>query len=353
VNISIIEALQHSTYTSILNNPNASHHPSSINPTIPPPQNKMSKPILAVFGASGNQGSSVATHVLTTPSLSSQYTVRALSRNINHPTMLSLASLGAQTAYADMEDASSLSAALENATYMFLVTATTANYALTRATEARQVKIVCNAALAAGVKYIIFSSMSAPQFISDGALRNVPHFDVKAEAELYIRRLPVRSAFFAPGSFMQNFMGQMKPRPDPENEGEYVLANMLPVDARVPYIDITETGKWVGPILQDPDRYEGKFFAAAEGFYTPVQMAQAISKVTGKTVRHVQLPDEVAKGFFPEAFKEALYEMFVLLREYGYFGEGQEELVAWAREQVKGELTDLEGFLQKVEYKLE
>jgi hypothetical protein len=51
--------------------------------------------------------------------------------------------------------------------------------------------------------------------------------------------------------------------------------------------------------------------------------------------------------------REGLYEMWVLNREYGYFGKEQKGLVRWAGEQAKGELTGLEAFLRKADYTLE
>jgi uncharacterized protein YbjT (DUF2867 family) len=38
--------------------------------------------------------------------------------------------------------------------------------------------------------------------ITGGKYQHVEHFDSKAEVEDYIRALPIKSAFFAPGSFM-------------------------------------------------------------------------------------------------------------------------------------------------------
>ncbi|KNG44043.1 hypothetical protein TW65_09124 [Stemphylium lycopersici] len=312
----------------------------------------MPKSTLAIFGATGNQGNSVANFVLSSPTLSTRYTVRAISRNTAHHKMLDLASKGATLVQADMDDASTLPSALRGATHLFLMTNTSYTTA-TREMETRQARTVCTAALAAGVSYIIFSSMSHPAKLTNGALNNVDHFDVKAEIEAYIRGLPVQSAFFAPASFMQNYMGMMAPRPAPENDGTYVLADMLEGDTRMPFIDITETGKWVGAILADPDKYAGCFFAAAEGFYGPDQAAEIMSKVTGKTVRHVRLPDEVVKAALPDGFREQLFEMFLLNREYGYYGPGQEEMVKWAREQVDGEVTGLEAFLRRVGLTLE
>ncbi|KAI4952031.1 hypothetical protein J4E91_003493 [Alternaria rosae] len=312
----------------------------------------MSKSTIAIFGATGNQGNSVARTILTDPSLSALYNVRALSRSTTSPKMQELQSLGAELSAADMDDPTTLPSALAGCTHVFLIT-TTQYTGSTREVETRQARAVCSEAIKQGVKYIIFSSMSHPFKISNGKLKNVEHFDDKAEIEEYIRGLPVQSAFFAPASFMQNLEGRMKPRPSPANDGTFVLGDILPGDTPVPYIDITETGKWVGAILAEPEKYAGKFFAAAEALYTPDEVAAIMSKVTGKTVTHVQLPDEVVKGFFPEGFREQLYEMWVLNREYGYYGKGQEEAVQWAKEQAKGELTGLEAFLRKNDFKLE
>jgi uncharacterized protein YbjT (DUF2867 family) len=312
----------------------------------------MSKSLLAIFGATGNQGNSTAHFMLSDPELSQRYAIRAISRDTRNPKMQDLASKGAELVQADLDDPSSLPAALKGAEYVFLVTMTQYQ-GNTREVETRQAKNVCDEALRQGVEYIIFSSMSHPFKISNGTLKNVEHFDDKAEIEAYIRSLPIKSSFFAPASFMQNYLTHMRPRPSPSNDGTFMLADMLHDDTAVPYIDITDIGKWVGAILAEPDKYEGKFFAAAEGFYTPKQAAEIISKVTGKTVKHVKLPDEVVKGFFPEPLREALYEMWVLNRECGYYGPEQRELVQWAKEQAKGELTGLEAFLRRVDYRLE
>lgn len=200
----------------------------------------MAKPIIAVFGATGNQGNSVAHFILDSAHLSTQYTVRAISRDTQNPKMGALAAKGAQLAQADLDDLASLAVALESASYMFLVTTTPPAYARARALETMQAKNACSAALDAGVRYIIFSSMSHPAALSQGALTHAVHFDVKAEIEAYIRSLPVQSAFFAPASFMQNLTGRSAPRPAQEGSGaDYVMVDMLPGDARVPYIDVT------------------------------------------------------------------------------------------------------------------
>jgi uncharacterized protein YbjT (DUF2867 family) len=312
----------------------------------------MSKSLLAVFGATGNQGNSTAHFVLSDPELSKRYNVRAVSRDITNPKMKELESKGAELAQADLDDASSLPAALKGAEYLFFMT-TTQYQGNSREVETRQSKSICEAALKEGVKYIIFSSMSHPHKISNGKLQHVEHFDDKAEIEEYIRTLPVKSAFFAPASFMQNFQTHLVPRPSYTGDGTYAVASIAHADTEIPYIDITNTGKWTGAILAEPDKYEGKFFAAAEDFYTLPQACEIISKVTGKTVKFQHLSDEMFKGFLPEAMREQLYEMWVLVRDYGYYGADTKELVGWAKSQAKGELTSLEQWLVKAKFSLD
>ncbi|KAF1846322.1 NAD(P)-binding protein [Cucurbitaria berberidis CBS 394.84] len=312
----------------------------------------MSKSLFAVFGATGNQGNSTAQFVLNDPELSQRYAVRAISRDTSNPKMQDLKSKGAELVQADLDDPSSLPAALKGVEFVFFMT-TTQYQGNTREIETRQAKSFCEAALAQSVKYIIFSSMSHPYKITKGVLKNVEHFDDKAEIEQYIRTLPVKSAFFAPGSFMQNFHSRMKPRPSYTGDGTYFVANIGNSDTKYPLIDITDTGKWIGAILASPEEYEGKFLAAAEGLYTMDEACAIIEKVTGKTVKYQQLPDEMFKGFLPEGMREPLYEMFVLQRDYGYYGETMEEQVAWAREQARSKLIGLEEFLRREKYTVE
>jgi uncharacterized protein YbjT (DUF2867 family) len=313
---------------------------------------KMSKSLLAVFGATGNQGNSTAHAVLSSPSLSQRYAVRAISRNTSHPKMQALKTAGAQLAQADLDDPSSLPSALKDVSHVFFLT-TTSYTGNTREIETRQAKNICSAAIDAGVKYIIFSSMSHPFKISNGALKHVEHFDAKAEIETYMRSLPIQSAFFAPASFMQNFGTHSIPRPSPKGDGTYVIANVLNPDTKVPLIDITDTGKWTAAILEEPEKYAGKFFAAAEGLYTWPEACEVISKVTGKTVVYQQMPDGVFKGFLPPGMSDALLEMWVLNRDYGYYGSEMEKEVKWAKEQAVGGLTGLEEWLRREKFSLE
>lgn len=70
----------------------------------------MSK-ILAIFGATGHQGSSVINHVLNNPVLSTKYTIRAISRDISSEKAKQFKER-VEVIQGDVEDRSSLEIAL-------------------------------------------------------------------------------------------------------------------------------------------------------------------------------------------------------------------------------------------------
>ena len=64
---------------------------------------------------------------------------------------------------------------------------------------------VFDVAVQEGAEYIIFSTRPPVKEISRGKHTKVTLFDAKAKAEQHVRGLPIKSAFYSPGSFMQNF----------------------------------------------------------------------------------------------------------------------------------------------------
>ncbi|KAM0126708.1 hypothetical protein ACHAO1_009940 [Botrytis cinerea] len=308
----------------------------------------MSKKLLVVFGATGQQGGSVANVVLSDPLLSSQYSVRAISRSTTSPKAQDLATKGAELISADLNDPLSLKAALENAHTVFAMTSTTLT-GDTREVETAQAKALCTAAIAAGAQYIIWQTLPPVMAISDGKL-SVNHFDTKADIEQYIRSLPIKSAFYRPAYFMQNFTNQlMPPRPSPANDGSYVFASLCNPDTRMPLIDATEMGKWIAPILESPDEYEGKVLEAMEGWYTWKEIAEIVSSVTGKRVAYQQVSDELFKEWMPPLVKDDMQGMFVFYRNYGFYSKppGQKSEDSG---KAKGKLSSLEEFCKKAEF---
>ncbi|KAL8897696.1 MAG: hypothetical protein Q9192_002450 [Flavoplaca navasiana] len=303
----------------------------------------MSK-LLVTFGATGQQGGSIIESVLANAQLSKEYSIRGTTRDPSKAKAQELAKKGIEVVKADVDDAASLKKAFEGAHIVFANTITVYD-GHTYEHEVNHGRAVADAAVAVGVPFLIYSTLPHAGNISGGKLRNMGHFDGKAEVEQYIRTLPLRSAFIAPGSFMSNFHASMAPHP--AGDGTYAFANFVSPDTKMPLIDTAEdTGKWVAAILADFPKYEGKVLCCATAVYTFQEMADTMSKASGKTVRYKKLPEETWRGFLPPLMRDHIAEMLQYFQGYGYYGEDTEEKVKWSAEQAHGKLTTLNEYLQ-------
>ena len=302
--------------------------------------------LLVVFGATGQQGGSIISHVLDDTELSKQYKIRGITRDPSSSAAEALKKRGVDVAKADMTDPSSLSSVLKGAHTVFFLTAPVMG-ADAKNEEFAQGKGVVDVAVAEGIQYMIFSTLPHVTRISGGKYTKVAAFDAKAEIEDYIRTLPIKSAFFSPASFMQNFQRIMAPYPS--DNGTFVLARLVSPATQLPLIDtVGDAGKYVGAILAEPDRYEGKVFCSASAVYTMTEIVDIMSKVYGKTVRYEQIPEEAFRQQlrFTGPYADGLIEMMLYQQDFGYYGPKTKELVAWAAENARGRVHTLEEYLK-------
>ncbi|KAG0044538.1 hypothetical protein BGZ83_010247 [Gryganskiella cystojenkinii] len=302
----------------------------------------MSKKTIVVFGATGNQGGSIINTFLEDAELSKKYHMRAVTRNVNKVEAMALQSKSAEVVQGDVDDALSLPRVLRGAHAVYLVTFTVYDDQL-KEREFRQGKAVADAAVAAHVSQIVFSTLPPASTISKNKYA-VTAFDVKYEIEQYIRTLPIKSAFFAPGSFMQNFQTWMHPQPT--GDGTYVISGISSQSSELPLIDIfADTGKWVAAAVENPDKYQGKIFCAATRVYTMDEILQILQKKTGKTVNYRQIPVETYKSYLPPGSQDPLTAMHLYTEECGYYGPDTRSLVEWSAQQARGQLTTFEQYL--------
>jgi len=150
----------------------------------------MNDKVIAVTGATGQQGGVVARRLLA-----EGWKVRALTRHADKPAAQELASLGADILPNDMENRSELDAAFKGAYGVFSVQ----NFWLPGVGyegEIRQGKNVADAAKAVGVEHLVYSSVGA-------AHRGMgqKHFDSKWIIEQYIHSLDIPYTIFRPAAF--------------------------------------------------------------------------------------------------------------------------------------------------------
>ncbi|KAL4785923.1 hypothetical protein BJX76DRAFT_323048 [Aspergillus varians] len=275
----------------------------------------MSK-LLTVFGATGRQGGSVICTVLADPALSQQFKVRGITRDVSKPDAKALAEKGVEVVSADMTSVSSLVEALTGSHSVFLVT--TPTFTENSDLELTQGKNVADAAKKAGVQHLIFSSLLNVTETSGGRLKDVPHFDQKAQVEQYIRSLGLPASFVLPGYFMSNYvsMGMIRRGDD----GVYTLAYPVKDDAKFPLIDIdADLGKYVATALKNPAKTQGSQILAATDYYTPTRILKEFEEVTGHKTQYIQVDSETYKGFMPGYLGLEMLENHLFIEEPGYY----------------------------------
>jgi uncharacterized protein YbjT (DUF2867 family) len=185
--------------------------------------------------------------------------------------------------------------------------------------------------------------------MSNGKYTKFTPFDAKAKAEQYIRGLPIKSAFFSAGIFMENFESQTFLAPRQAPDGTWVMSRPNSPKSKLPLIDaIGDTGKFVGAILAEPDKYEGKTFCAAVALYSLEEIVTIMSKATGKTVVYKQILLEDFRKSVPlsPALLDVFADGFSAQEKFGYWGPDTEKLVAWAVENARGRLSTLEEYFE-------
>lgn len=228
----------------------------------------MVQKIIAVTGATGQQGSAVVRHMLA-----AGWRVRALTRDADKPAAKALRDQGAEIVKADNDDRASLVSAFTGADAVFAVQ----NYWLPNVGkdgEIRQGKLAADAAKATGVPHFIYSSVGA-------AHRGMgqKHFESKFEIETYIKSLGLPFTIIRPVAFMEN-----------ANYSRVAISNGtypamgLPPDKRSQLVAVDDIGMFVAHILAQPQTYLGKTIEFAGDELTEQETADTLSKVIGRPI---------------------------------------------------------------------
>lgn len=280
--------------------------------------------VFAVFGATGQQGSSVIDFVRNDPGLSKQYRIRAITRNKASDKARQLKD-DIDVVEADVNSRRSVEVALKGVSAAFVMT--TPSFGLNAVEdEVMRAKLIADVAVEQRLGYIIFSTLPGVTTLSDGKYTAVTAFDAKAEAEKYIRTLPLRSAFLSPASFMENLGNGSFQTPVEQEDGTWAIRLPMPATTRIPWIAATaDIGKFVGPMLANPDRFEGQTVHAAVALYNWDEVTASLSRFTGRQVVFEQVKVEEfrrSQTVAPDLFTEGSQ----FYADPGYFGPGTEEL---------------------------
>jgi uncharacterized protein YbjT (DUF2867 family) len=252
----------------------------------------MNNKIIAVTGATGQQGGAVARKLLT-----EGWKVRALTRDMSKPAAKALAQAGAELFPGDMDSRSDLDAALRGAYGVFSVQ----NFWLPNVGydgEVRQGKNVADAAKAAGIQHLVFSSVGA-------AHRGMgqKHFESKWIIEQYIHSLNIPYTILRPAAFFENFNWE---RPAITN-GTFNALGLRPEKERQ-LIAVEDIAVFVALAFANREQYLGKTIELAGDALTESQTADTFAKVIGRPVKLTAQTG--GNGRRSDAEMEAMFNFF-------------------------------------------
>ncbi|KAJ3528234.1 hypothetical protein NM208_g5202 [Fusarium decemcellulare] len=254
---------------------------------------------IAVVGATGNQGSSVAKTFLSTPG----WHVRALTRDPSSKKAQALKDLGAELVQAELEDIDSLTKAFQGAHAIFVNTDFWIPYQAalkaghdSHTSEKRgydsEVQNAKNAAIAAsktpGLEKYIYSALGPMAEASGGKYPHCHHWETKAAAVKFIERelpeLNKKTSYIYLGAYSTNPL--LYPKPNKET-GEYEMVLPGPKEAIFPIINPeTSTGPFVRALVEDEPA--GTKLLAYDSRITIGEAVDVWSKVAGKKANYVQ-----------------------------------------------------------------
>ncbi|MGA4844061.1 NmrA/HSCARG family protein [Streptomyces sp. G45] len=251
-----------------------------------------------VTGATGGQGGAVARRLLD-----DGWRVRALVRDPHTPAARDLGALGAELVTGDLDDPRSLRAAMRDAHGVFSVQAADLTAPHPEA-EVRQGVNVAEAAAAAGVAHLVYSSVAAV-----GRATGVAHFASKAAIEARVAALALPATVLRPVFFMENWRFMV---PEPR-DGERVGTLALGPDTPLQMIALADIGRIAADAFARPDDTVGQTVAIAGDELTIRQIAEALTEADGIPTRFEHRP--TARGPFAGGDMAA---MFTWLEKEGY-----------------------------------
>ena len=270
--------------------------------------------LIAVVGATGQQGGAVVRALRA----SGQFAVRALTRQPEkHP------DLGDEVVLADFNRPETLEAAFSGAHGAFLVT----DSREAGAGESRQALAAVDAAKAAGVRHVVWSTLPDVEAISGGAI-DVPHFTAKAKVERLVSEAGFDHHTFVIAPFYyQNLVGVMAPKKLPDGTAGWALP--LDPERRVMHMgDIGELGSLVAGAFAHPEiAGHGEHLPLVGDFLTFNEIVATLNR-QGHKLSFNQVPREIFASWFPGA--DGIAAMLAWFEAHTYLGADSRDAIALA-----------------------
>jgi uncharacterized protein YbjT (DUF2867 family) len=275
------------------------------------------KKIIAVVGSTGAQGGGLCRAILADKS--GEFACRAITRDPNKDKAKALATAGGEVVKADIDDVESLKKAFAGAHGVYAVTNFWEHFSGEK--EKQQAKNIAEAAKAAGVKHVIWSTLEdTRQFMQPDDKRmpmlqekyRVPHFDAKAEANAYFQDLPhtlLVTSFYWDNLFMFGLA------PKRGEDGTYSWAFPMG-NEKLAGIAAEDIGRTAYGIFKGGQQYVGKTVGILGEALTIQEMSQKLEKGLGiSPVKYNAVEPDVYRSWgFPGA--DEMGNMFQADRDF-------------------------------------
>jgi hypothetical protein len=289
----------------------------------------MSSPtkIIAIIGATGNQGSSTAVSFLSIPN----WTVRALTRNPTSATAQKLASMGCEVVQADLNDISSLDTAFKGVHAIFVNTDFWAAYTSDPARDslaayAQEVTHGKNAAIAASkipsLERFVYSALPSFSKASGGKYSKALHCESKAAVVEYIETSPdlaelaKKTSFIYLGAYSTNPL--LTPRSLSEN-GVYQFIMQVGPAAKIPIINAAgSTGQFVRELIINEKPGTKLLAYDTDSYLSMFEAVEIWSRRTGEKAEIITVSAEEIRERY--GIPMEVLDAPLAIEEFGYMG---------------------------------
>ena len=140
---------------------------------------------------------------------------------------------------------------------------------------------------------------------------------------------------------MENFANRPFTPFTKQADGSWALTGPVPGTTRIPLVATTaDTGKYVGAILADQDRFAGQTVYGATGLYSLDEIAASMARASGKPVVYSQTASPAAyEALVPEPLGPMFANYFYAAVEVGCFGPDTAAHISRAGKEARGTLT--------------
>lgn len=244
-----------------------------------------------VTGATGQQGGAVVRALIARG-----HRVRAISRKPDSDGAKRLAAAGVEVVAGNLDDGASIVRAARGVDTMFLMGS---SYEAGTEAETRQGILAADAAKAAGIGHLIYSSVG-------DADKNtgIPHFDSKYLVEQHIAGLGIPYTISAPVAFMENTVAPWAIG----GLAQGVYAAALPPARLLQQITIDDIGAFVAVLAERREQVFGKRFDIAGDELSGEQQAKILSETLDRPMHYQELPIAAMRQVSEDA--ALMYEWF-------------------------------------------